>query len=102
MGKKRNRTLEDEFVTRKPKKPSVVDRLRDFAQPPTTAIQKKAPITFNVGLAVILFFFYISIMITGGPSQPVIFLLAVPTLYILARYISLERKVYGGKLQAKD
>lgn len=102
MGKKHHRSLEDEFVEKKQKKTPLIERIRDFVQPQTNTIQKKAPVTFNVGLAIILFFFYVSIMITGGPSQPMIFLLAIPTLYILARYISLERKRYDGQQQTRD
>lgn len=102
MGNKKKRNLselESEFMP-KDKKPvkkgdSVFTKVKDYFQPDKSLnVKKKVPLTFNVGVALILFFFYFSIMITGGPSQPIIFVLAVPTLYILARYISLERKHY--------
>lgn len=92
VNKKKKSDLELELPDKKRKKPSLISKLKDFVQPPAKAAIKKVPITFNVGLAVTLFFFYLSIMIVGGPSQPLLFLLIIPTIYIIARYIKLERE----------
>jgi hypothetical protein len=99
MGKKKKAGLEAEFITKKHKKPSIFSQLKDYVQPQTQKVTSKAPVTFNVGLAVILFFLYLSIMITGGPSQPIIFLFVIPTLYVLVKYIALERKHYEREQQ---
>ena len=101
MGKKKKKSdLESELPDKKRKKSSIIDQLKDYIHPPAKTAMQKAPITFNVGLAIILFFFYLSIMIVGGISQPIIFLLILPTLYIIVRYIKLEREQSAAKQQS--
>lgn len=99
MGKAKKKQAEDyslaEEFGEKPKKKqsaSIFSQIKEYISPSVQFTAKKAPITFNVGLSLILFFFYLSIMIVGGPSQPMLFLFTLPTMYILARYIQLERK----------
>lgn len=53
---------------------------------------KRAPLTFNVGIAVILFLCYLSIIFVSLPTQPQLLFILIPTLYILVRYIQLERR----------
>lgn len=102
LGKKKVGGLEDEFVSKKPKrKQSLVSKLMDHVEPQKEKVFKRAPITFNVGLAIILFLFYFSIMFVGGPANPMLFLLVIPTLYIIARYIRLERDHRGEQAKTK-
>lgn len=61
---------------------------------PDTTLSKKIPLTFNVGLAIILFFIYLSILFVVVSSFPAIIFLILPTLYILVKYIKLERETY--------
>ena len=83
--------LESELPSKKKKKnPSFIDTIKDFTKPKTKIAAKKAPVTFNLGVAVILFLFYLSIMIVSRTFAT--FLLILPTLYILARYMKLERE----------
>jgi len=58
---------------------------------------KNIPVTFNVGLSVILFFIYLSVLIVGVPKAPILLLVILPTLYIIIRHIKLEREQLGEK-----
>jgi hypothetical protein len=84
---KLNLDLEDEN-----KKPTVAERIQKFLK---TDRRKHTPITFNVGVAIILFFCYCAISIISVPSAPMLLLVLLPTLYILIRYIKLERDHHG-------
>jgi len=86
--------LESEFLPKKIKKstPIAIHNITNIFSSFKEKTVQRAPITFNIGLSIILFFFYLSIMVVGGPAQPLLFLLIIPTLYIIARYIKLERK----------
>lgn len=62
---------------------------------------KKIPITFNLGLTIILFFCYLSISIVAIPTSPALLLIILPTIYIFVRYMKLEREVYN-ELREKE
>lgn len=74
----------------KERKPSFLSKLKNF----TKSQRKKAPVTFNVGIAIILFFIYLSVTFVSIPTFPQLLLVLVPTMYILLRYIKLERDTY--------
>jgi hypothetical protein len=81
-------------VKKKKKQPRFLTEIQDSFQSASSNVAKRAPITFNIGVSLILFFFYVSIMITSLPSQPILLLLILPTLYIIISHIRLERKYY--------
>jgi uncharacterized membrane protein len=58
---------------------------------------KKVPLTFNIGLAVILFLSYLSVAFVSLPTFPQLLIIILPTLYILIKYIKLERELYDQK-----
>ena len=68
------------------KKESFTSKLKKLSKPKNTA-----PITFNLGIVIILFFLYLAVTILTAPTQPLLLLIFLPTLYILARYMKLER-----------
>jgi hypothetical protein len=78
-----------DFSTEK-KKSSFKSKLESL----TRSQGKKVPITFNVGVALILFFCYLSITFVSLPTYPQLLIVLLPTLYILIRYIKLERDTY--------
>lgn len=106
MGKKKKKKDDSDFgpisESIEKKKPSIIDKFREkFIKPQ----KKKLPITFNVGVAILLFVCYFSVLMVSIPmyalTEPaVLFILLfvlVPTLYILIRYIILEREKYEQK-----
>lgn len=87
MGKKRPPDLDYDDEK---KKSSFMSKLREW----TKGSGNRVPITFNVGLAILLFFCYLSVTFVSLPTFPELLLILVPTMYILLRYIKLERDTY--------
>lgn len=75
------------------KKPSFATKLKNLLKHQG----KRAPITFNVGVAIILFFSYLSITFVSMPAQPQLLLILLPTLYILVVFIRSEREGHGNE-----
>lgn len=97
LGLESELTLEEPIVRR----PKVAKRSFDIVASIKSFVQKpmsRAPMTFNVGIALILFFVYGSLFIVSAPSQPILFVILVPTLYILIRYIRLERDIHKERM----
>lgn len=94
MPKKRKKRDEPnlDFIEDK-KKPSPLSKLKNYGK----GQKRKVPITFNVGVAIILFFCYLSITFVSLPAAPELLIILIPTLYILVRYIQLERETYDKK-----
>jgi len=91
MGKKRKK-LDFEPDTKPPSAFSeFLSKLREYIKKPI----QRAPMTFNLGVAVILFFCYISIIIVRPQLE--ILLIFIPTLYIIICYMRLEREKYNEK-----
>ena len=89
--------LESELPQRNPKrkKQNIFTQLINSVKSFTKKTTQRAPITFNIGLSLILFFSYISMLVVGltsGITQPIFLLLIVLTLYIIIRYVKLERE----------
>jgi hypothetical protein len=84
---KLNLDLEDEN-----KKPTVAERIQKILK---TERKKRTPITFNVGVAMLLVVAYLAITVMSVPEAPFLLLVLLPTLYILIRYIKLERDHHG-------
>lgn len=85
--KKRRKKLD--FEPEEKKEP-LFAKLQKLVKP-----KKQAPVTFNVGIAIILFFVFLGLAVIIVPVQPMLLLLFLPTLYILIRYIKLSRDSYG-------
>lgn len=99
MGKKKSKEEVEFEIDDDPKKgPSIISRLISSIKDSfggsfgDHSLRKSAPMTFNLGVAIILFFAYLSITIVCIPSQPQLLIVLVPTVYILIRYIKLERE----------
>lgn len=74
---------------------SFIDKLKEKVIKPN---KQKVPLTFNTGVALLLFFCYLSITFVCIPTQPQLLLILVPTLYVLIRHIRLEREKYEQQL----
>lgn len=72
--------------------PPTKKRFEDFFKNNESSAKKKIPITFNVGLAIMLFLTYLSVILVSLPSQPIVLVVAVPTLYLLVVFIRNERR----------
>lgn len=79
------------------KKPKTSILKRIFDTSSIKIRKERMPVTFNVGLSIILFFCYLSIFFVIVPNEPIILLVLLPTLYILAHHIKLEREQFGEK-----
>jgi len=91
MSKKKKNKLGLEFGPEK--KPSFMSKFENLFQKK----KQKVPLTFNVGIAIILFFCYLSITFVSLPTQPQLLIILIPTLYIIARHIKLERETRDDK-----
>jgi len=91
--KKKTKLPDLDFEEDVKKKTSFISKLKKFAEGP----KRKVPITFNLGLAIILFFCYLSVTFVSIPTTPALLIVLLPTLYILLRYIKLERDTYDEK-----
>ena len=78
---------------KKEKKPSIFSKLKGFSE----GRKSNLPVTFNVGLNIILFLVYFSIMIVSVPTYPALLIIILPTLYVIVRGIKLEREQLGEK-----
>ena len=87
--KNRKKKLKLDLEFDEEKKPqSFMSKLKGFGK---TDSGKRVPITFNVGIAIILFFVYVVITFLSLTMTPILLLILLPTLYVLLRYIKLER-----------
>ena len=75
------------------KKTSLLNTIKNLFQKK----KKDIPMTFNIGLSVLLFFCYLSIMFVSVPTAPSLLIIIIPTLYIIVRHIKLEREQLGEK-----
>ena len=92
-----NKEDEEESVKYpKEKKPSFLEKIREIFKKRDSKI-KGVPVTFNVGLSVILFVVYFIVLIVGMQRDPYLLFIIIPTLYILIRHIKLEREQLGEK-----
>ena len=78
------------------KKPSILEKIREIFKKRDSKV-KGVPVTFNVGLSVILFVIYFMVLIVGMQRDPYLLFIIIPTLYILIRHIKLEREQLGEK-----
>lgn len=99
MGKKKKedevelpKELRDELTGKS--KPSIIKQLSKKLIKPH---KEKVPLTFNTGVAILLFFCYLSITLVSVTTQPQLLIILIPTLYVLVRYIKLEREKYDQK-----
>jgi len=80
----------------KEKKLSFLEKIKKIFKKRDSKI-KGVPVTFNVGLSVILFVIYFMVLIVGMQRDPYLLFIIIPTLYILIRHIKLEREQLGEK-----
>jgi uncharacterized membrane protein len=88
MAKKKKIKIPELEFEEENKKLTFAERVKAVLRPDN---KKHTPISFNVGVAVILFFIYLIISFVSLPAAPALLIVLIPTLYILLRYIRLER-----------
>ena len=87
---KKRQSLDLDFEEEKKK--TFIDKLKEFVYPRQKVFQPRKSLSFNVGVAIILFFIYSLITLVSIVSFVYALLVLIPTLYILIRYIKLERE----------
>jgi len=54
-------------------------------------VDRRVPVTFNVGVAVLLIIAYLGLAFVSVPIALYLLVILLPTIYIFIRYIQLER-----------
>ena len=86
---------EEEEKEEEEDKPSLLDQIRDAVSVSYNPFSKpRVPLTFGMGVAIILFFTYLSIAFVCLQNYPFLLFIIIPTLWALARLIKLERERY--------
>lgn len=64
------------------------NKLREWSKPKKSDI----PISFNVGLTILLLFIYISVVVVSFSSYPMLSLVLLPSIYVFLVFIKHERE----------
>ena len=104
MSKKNSQPLlDEELPSKKKKKPSLIQQIKDWVYPPVQFAQKRAPIAFNVALGFILFIIHFSAMIMIGTTGKYVLLIPIViTLYLLIAWIKAEREREPEEVKRKN